>query len=231
MESMRALRPAGVLMAPLGRISDKSAVEAFCKDVPVVLFDSNLSGMGEAFVGHDNMQATMMICDYLCRTGAPPAFFEMKTPANPNAYRRRNAYCAAMEELGHPVHLVQAEGEGWEFERIGMEGGMRVISDGALPSETFLCSNDRLAIGLLAAAYQKGLRVGHGPGSALRIAGHDNHPWSQFTCPPLTTISQAYSQIAERAVELIFERIENGQAFDERREILFEGRLEMRASA
>ncbi len=66
-----------------------------------------------------------------------------------------------------------------------MEEGTRLITERALPSDTILCSNDRLAIGFIAAAYQKGLRVGHGPGCALRIAGHDDHPWAQFTCPPL----------------------------------------------
>ena len=40
--SLRALRPAGVLLAPLGRSSDRSAIEKFTRDVPTVLFDSNI---------------------------------------------------------------------------------------------------------------------------------------------------------------------------------------------
>ncbi|WP_417210246.1 LacI family DNA-binding transcriptional regulator [Antarctobacter sp.] len=231
LESLRAIKPAGALLAPLGRSSDKSAVESFCKAVPSVLFDSNLSGLGEAFVGHDNDQATGLICDYLCRTGQPPAFFEMRTPTNPNAYRRRRAYCNAMEQMGHPVHLLQVDGDGWDFEKIGLEGGMRLIDGGDLPSDTILCSNDRLAIGFLAAAYQKGLRVGLGPGSALRIAGHDDHPFSRYTCPPLTTVSQSYDAIAERSVERLFSLIESGERAEKRDEIFLEGRLIMRQSA
>ena len=152
-------------------------------------------------------------------------------PVNPNANKRRDAYIQSMDRLGHDPKVIQVEGTGWDFERIGLEEGMRLISGRSLPSETILCSNDRLAVGLIAAAYQKGLRVGHGPGCALRIAGHDDHPWSQFTCPPLTTVSQDYTSIAERSVETLFELIEDGKKVGERPEILFEGKLVLRSSA
>ena len=127
--------------------------------------------------------------------------------------------------------MIQVEGAGWDFERIGLEEGIRLISDRSLPSETILCSNDRLAVGLIAAAYQKGLRVGHGPGCAIRIAGHDDHPWSQFTCPPLTTVSQDYTAIADRSVEMLFGLIDGGKQTEDRPEILFEGKLILRSSA
>jgi len=227
--TLQSLRPAGALIAPLGRSSDFESVRRFSEEVPTVVFDSNLK-VGEAFVGSNNFQSIGLIVDYLCRTGEPPCFFEMP-PVNPNANKRRDAYTQSMERLGHDPKIIQVEGAGWDFERIGLEGGMRLISERALPSETVLCSNDRLAIGLIAAAYQKGLRVGHGPGSALRIAGHDDHPWSQFTCPPLTTVSQDYSAIAERSFELLFGLIEGGHTPGERREILFEGKLVLRSSA
>jgi DNA-binding LacI/PurR family transcriptional regulator len=231
LESLRSIKAAGVLMAPLGRASDRAAVEAFCRDVPVVHFDSNLSGVGDAFVGHDNIQATTMICEYLCRTGQTPAFFEMRTPTNPNAYRRRTAYTEAMQRDGRPVHLLQVEGDGWDFEKIGYEGGLKLIRERGLPTDTILCSNDRLAIGLLAAAYETGLRVGRGPGSALRIAGHDNHPFSRYTCPSLTTVSQDYAAIADRSAARLFELLDGGERNESREEILFEGKLVMRNSA
>lgn len=227
--TLQSLRPAGALIAPLGRHSDFESVERFTREVPTVVFDSNVD-VGEAFVGSNNFQSINLIVEYLCRTGEPPCFFEMP-PVNPNANKRREAYVQSMERLGHHPKVIQVEGTGWEFERIGLEEGGRLISERALPSDTILCSNDRLAVGFIAAAYQKGLRVGHGPGCALRIAGHDDHPWSQFTCPPLTTVAQDYSAIAERSVEILFELI-NGHRPDEGRpEILFEGKLVLRASA
>ncbi len=227
--TLQSLRPAGALIAPLGRRSDFESVKKFTEEVPTIVFDSNV-GVGEAFVGSNNFQSIGLIVDYLCRTGEPPCFFEMP-PVNPNANKRRDAYTQSMERLGHDPKVIQVDGAGWEFERIGLEGGMRLISDRSLPSDTVLCSNDRLAVGFIAAAYQKGLRVGHGPGCALRVAGHDDHPWSQFTCPPLTTVSQDYTAIAERSVEMLFSLIEGGSKAGERPEVLFDGKLILRSSA
>lgn len=227
--TLHSLRPGGALIAPLGRRSDFESVRRFAEDVPTVIFDSNVD-VGQAFVGSDNVQSIGLIVDYLCRTGEPPCFFEMP-PVNPNANKRRDAYIRSMEALGHQPKVVQADGGGWEFERIGLEEGIRLITNRSLPSETILCSNDRLAVGLIAAAYQKGLRVGHGPGCALRIAGHDDHPWSQFTCPPLTTVSQDYAAIAERSVGMLFELMNGGEFPKERAEVLFEGKLILRSSA
>ncbi len=229
LSTLQSLRPAGALIAPLGRTSDFESVRRFTEDVPTVVFDSNVD-VGEAFVGSNNAQSIGLIVDYLCRTGEPPCFFEMP-PVNPNANKRRQAYVESMERLGHEPHVIRVAGDGWEFEQIGLEEGMRLIDSRSLPSRTILCSNDRLAVGVIAAAYQKGLRVGHGPGCALRIAGHDDHPWSRFTCPPLTTVSQDYTAITERSVGMLFELIEGGEAPAGRPEVLFDGKLVLRSSA
>lgn len=231
LNNLRLIKPAGVLLAPLGRVSDAERIADFCKEVPTVLFDANIDNVGEAFVGSDNEQSVGLIVDYLCRTGQPPAFFEMRMPTNPNAIKRRTAYINSMNRLGHQPNLVQAEGDGWDFEEIGFREGSRVITERTLPTDTILCSNDRLAIGLLSAAYQLGLRVGLGPTCALRVAGHDDHPFSRYTCPTLTTVSQDYTSIAAKSAETLFKLIESDQNETSRTVTLFEGKLVMRGSA
>ena len=98
----------------------------------------------------------------------------MRNPANPNANKRRAAYIQVMEKLGLEPQIIKIEGEGWAFEEIGRQGALRVIEEKSLPTNTVLCSNDRLAIGFLAACYERGLRVGRGDGCALRVASHDD---------------------------------------------------------
>lgn len=231
LDTLRSIKPAGVLLAPLGRASDRRAIEVFCEDVPTVNFDANIDGAGEAFIGHNNAQATGLMLEYLIRSGEPPVFFEMRTPPNPNANKRRKAYVEGMERLGQTPHIVQAEGEGWEIEEIGYREGLRVISGARLATNTVFCSNDRLAIGFLAAAYEAGLRVGRGPDCMLRVAGHDNHPFSRYTCPTLTTVSHNYSAIATNSVLKVLSLIESGERGSEREIRLFDGELIMRASA
>lgn len=231
LEALRALKPAGVLLAPFGKASDRKDIESFGRDVPVVLFDANVEDTCEAFVGTDNMHSVDLIVEYLCRSGQPPCFFEMKSPTNPNANKRRQAYLQSMGRHGFEAHIYQAEGEGWGFEEIGRKEGGRLLYQNSFKTGTVLCSNDRLAIGMLSAAYGLGIRVGHGSGCTLRIAGHDDHPFSRFTCPSLTTIAQDYSAIANRAASTLFRILDTGERPSVREETLFEGTLVMRDSA
>ncbi|MCC0018717.1 MAG: LacI family DNA-binding transcriptional regulator [Rhodobiaceae bacterium] len=231
LESLRALKPAGVLLAPFGRASDKATIQRFGQDVPLVLFDADVEGAGEAFIGTNNAQSIALIVSYLCRSGEPPCFFEMRTPSNPNANKRREAYLESMKHLGQEAHIFQAVGTGWDFEEIGYREGGRMMAEGVFPTNTILCSNDRLAIGVLAAAYEQGLKVGCDEGCVLRIAGHDDHPFSRYTCPSLTTISQDYSAIADRAAMALLEVIDSDQRGQRRTITLFDGKLVLRNSA
>lgn len=229
--SLRAIKPAGVLLAPLGRESDRSALEAFCRDVPTVLFDSNIEGIGEAFIGSDNYSFVAQTVEYLTRTGEPPCFLEMRHPANPNANKRRDAYLSIMERLQLESHVISIEGKGWRFEEIGHQGGLKLLEENALPTNTVLCSNDRLAIGFLSACYEKGIRVGRDEDCDLRVASQDGHPFSRFTCPSLTTAAHDYNALSEHAVETLFRLIESGGRFKHREEKLFPAHLIMRESA
>ena len=231
MDSLRSIKPAGVLFAPLGRESDKAAIEAFCRDVPTVLFDSNIEGMGEAFIGSDNYSFVAQTVEYLTRTGGAPCFLEMRNPANPNANKRREAYISIMERLQLEPHIIRIEGKGWAFEEISHQGTLKLLEEDALPADTILCSNDRLAIGFLSACYEKGIRVGRNEDCQLRVASHDGHPFSGFTCPSLTTAAHDYTAVSEHAVETLFQLIENGGRFSQRKEKLFPAHLIMRDSA
>lgn len=229
LDNLRSLKPAGVLLAPLGRVSDKFKIAKFCDDVPTVLFDSFLPDIGLAFVGTSSPQMTQLIVDYLCRTGESPCFFEMKTPANPNADQRRQAYLEAVSALGLSAHVIQVPGEGWAFEEIGRREGARALANGSFKTNTVLCSNDRLAIGLLTACYEAGLDVGLKEGAQLRVAGQDDHPFSRYTCPPLTTVAQAYDAIARHSLDVLVAAVNGDRSVCETK--LFEGRLVMRQSA
>ncbi len=229
LDTLRSMKPAGVLLAPLGRASDVPALEKFCDDVPTLIFDSSVAELGLAFVGSDNFQFTSHITDYLCRTGEPPCFFEMKTPANPNAHRRRQAYLSAMETFGYEPQVISVEGEGWGFEEIGRLGGHDAFAKDRFSTNTILCSNDRLAIGLLTACYERKIIVGRGPECSIRVAGQDGHPHSRYTCPPLTTISHDYDAVSKRAADALFEAIDG--EVSPWKSTRIEGKLVLRDSA
>jgi len=231
LDTLRSMKPAGVLIAPLGRASDKATLERFCRDVPTVLFDSNIEDIGRAFIGSDNPQFTAEMVEYLCRTGEPPVYFEMKTPPNPNTNKRRNGYLQAMHTHGHDTQVISVDGEGWELEEIGYRGAMKVLESRILKRRTVFCTNDRLAIGFLAASYKNGLKAGIGPDCDIRIAGMDDHPFARFTCPALTTVAHNYDAISDRTARTLLEVIEGEKPTSDRAETFFQGKLIMRDSA
>lgn len=231
LDNLRSLKPAGVLLAPLGRTSDRKHIEAFCHDVPTILFDSNIEGVGAAFVGSDNFSFVSQTVEYLSRTGNVPCFFEMKDPANPNANKRRLAYLEIMDRLNLEPHIIKIDGKGWSFEEIGRQGALKILQEKALPTNTVLCSNDRLAIGFLSACHELGISVGRDEGSSIRVASHDDHPYARYTCPSLTTAAHDYESVSDYALSTLFQLIESGGRLEKRQEIVFAARLIMRDSA
>ena len=108
-----------------------------------------------------------------------------------------------------------------------------MLNAGKLPGKTILCANDRFAFGAMSALYAAGLKIGRGADCDVRIAGHDDHPLSRYTCPPLTTMAQNASEIAATSVQLLLKSInddaENGRVAATR--VILETSLVMRDSA
>jgi DNA-binding LacI/PurR family transcriptional regulator len=231
LDTLRSLKIAGAIVAPLGEASDARRIEQLSGEVPVVFLDSRISD-AIPFAGTDNRRSIALIVDYLCRSGEPPCFLEMPR-VNQNAGERVRAYVAAMDGLGLEPAIVALDGEaGWSFEEVGHGMASRLLDGPGFPRRTVLCANDRLAIGVLAAAFAKGVKVGIGPGCDLRVAGHDDHPLSRFTCPALTTVAQDYQGLAARSLEMLLDLIEGRRCEAAGPEhSLLETRLMMRASA
>jgi DNA-binding LacI/PurR family transcriptional regulator len=120
----------------------------------------------------------------------------------------------------------------WDFERFAFEEASRLFErPDRLPTRTLLCANDRLAFGVIAAAWQRGLKVGHGADCDLRVAGHDDHPLSEYACPPITTVAQNYNEIGRLAIELLLRKLgETGQPSG-KDQILLKSDLMLRQSA
>jgi len=229
MDSLLMMRVAGAIVAPLGTDTDVGMVDSLRARVPVVFLDSRLDDRSP-FVGTDNFQSIGLVTEYLCRTGDRPTYLELPA-VNHNGDQRREAYLRTMERLGLPPEVITLGGtHSWRFEDVGFAETMRLLEGAGLPTATVLCCNDRLALGVMAAAYQSGIRVGRGPGCQLRVAGHDDQPHSRHLCPPLTTVAQDVRQLGSRCVDILLARLDDG-ADIRPEQVALEARLMMRASA
>jgi DNA-binding LacI/PurR family transcriptional regulator len=197
-----SLKVSGALIAPLGLRSDHRTLEKLTKTLPIVYFDTYLEG-GMPFVGNNNSQSVSTIVDYLCRSGDAPVYFDIPH-INHNSPERLDSYVGTMQRLGQePIVISNTDNYTWDFERIGYEQMEAMLARGSLPGKTILCANDRLAFGVMAAVYSQGLKVGRKSDCDLRVAAHDDHPLSRYTCPGLTTMAQDFASMAGRSVETL----------------------------
>ena len=227
-ETLLSLKVSGAILAPLGQSTESELVGNLHARIPLVFLDSGLD-LPVPFVGNDNAQSVPLITEYLCRTGEPPTFFEAP-PVNHIGAERRDAYVGTMERLGlQPEFITVPSRRDWRFEAIGYNETERLLEGAGLPTRTVLCSNDRMAMGVLAAAHAHRLKVGRESDCDLRVAGHDDQPLSRFACPSLTTVAQDFEQIGTRALELLLGGIEDGQNAAE--QFRCEARIVMRQSA
>lgn len=231
-ESLASMHAAGVILAPLGIDADLSRLHRLREFMPIVFVDSRLDSE-TAYVGTNNEQSISLIVDYLCRSGSPPAFFTMPA-VNYNGIERERAYTTKMTEIGHEPRIIN-EGmpyTGWDFEQYGQTAMLELIDSGKLDADTILCANDRLAFGVLSAAFKRGLAVGRSGDARLRVAGHDDQPLSKFCCPALTTVAQDVEAIGIEAVKLLLDKLgRDGPAAKHDVERLFDARLMLRESA
>ena len=218
-------KSAGAIVAPLGEASRKNLFRQIEKAMPLVFLDARVEA-DAAFVGTDNYSSMSLMVDYLLRSGAPPSYFDMPA-VNQNASERREAYEASMLERGAQPVIFDVPTLDWDFERLAFEETTRLFKASAPVGGTILCANDRVAFGVMAAACQVGISVGRL--ADLRIAGHDDHPLSQYACPSLTTVAQDVDRLATLSLERLMQGIADGA--NETSTDRLEARLIMRNSA
>ncbi len=88
----------------------------------------------------------------------------------------------------------------------GIAAAERLLSSREPPSAVF-CFNDEMAMGVIAAARARAVRVPRD----LSVVGFDDIRFARLQEPPLTTIAQPMREIGERTQRLLME-ILNGQA-------------------
>lgn len=230
-QMLLSLKLSGAIVAPLGLETNGSMIRSLADAIPLVILDSRIDDVSP-FIGTDNRQSIALMVEYLCRTGEHPCYLDMPI-VNQNAVDRREAYIQAMTMSGLEPNIITVDSKTWNFEEVGFEEASAILDKGGFPTRTVLCANDRLAFGVIAAAYQKGLRVGREPDCDLRVAGHDDHPLSRFTTPPLTTVAQDYQSIATVGVDMLLDLIHGrgGQSDAAGNVIKLEAKLIMRGSA
>jgi DNA-binding LacI/PurR family transcriptional regulator len=193
-------------------------------EIPIVLAEFKLEDPKASTILLDYTTGIRAAVDHLKELGHRKIAF-LAGPHNiHSAITRENDFRTAMEEAGLPIQKK------WVIEcdhtlKGGVTGFDRLQSLAARPT-AILCSNDMTAIGVLRAAYLKGLRVPQD----LSVVGLDDIDFAEFTLPPLTTIRLSRGDLARAAFEALRLQAEESSNPKIQREFLVSTSLVLRGS-
>lgn len=154
----------------------------------------------------------------------------MTVDAASQAFALRNritGYLRAHEEAGvtpDPALFWSPGARMPGFEE-GRQLAERVLSASPRPTAIFFV-NDRVAIGAMHALLARGVRIPHD----LSVIGFDGLEEGAYAAVPLTTVVQPMADVAEKAIELLINRIQEGDAEGEPRRVVVSPQLVIRES-
>jgi len=119
-----------------------------------------------------------------------------------DARARAAGWRAALEDSG--LEAMEAVEGDWGPQS-GYRAGVELLTGraGQVPDAVF-CANDLMALGLLAAARDLGVRVPED----LAVVGYDDTAGAGFFSPPLTTLSQPFDELGRLCLEVLLEGVD-----------------------
>jgi LacI family repressor for deo operon, udp, cdd, tsx, nupC, and nupG len=179
----------------------REIVKQFGSTAPVVNGCEFDPALGIPSVHIDNAAASRTAMEHLYGLGHERIAVVGGPPDNPLHQQRLEGAKAAAGARGRLRLLTIVPGD-FSVES-GYAAAKKLLSRAPTPTAAF-CFSDQMALGVLAACRDLGLRVPED----FSIVGFDDLASSRYLTPPLTTIAQPMREIGVRAVNLLLAIIE-----------------------
>ncbi|EEO01416.1 substrate-binding domain-containing protein [Vibrio cholerae] len=172
-------------------------------DIPIVVMDWGPILFASDKIQDNSLQGGYMAAKHLIECGHKEIGCITGPLIRHQAQMRYEGYKRALAEAGiaiNPDWIVESD---FECEG-GYQAFEKLYQRGKLPSALFV-SNDMMAMGVIQAASQRGLRVP----DDLSLIGYDDVHIAKFMTPALTTIHQPTYRLGKAAVDTLLYRLEN----------------------
>ncbi|PAR35549.1 substrate-binding domain-containing protein [Vibrio metoecus] len=172
-------------------------------DIPVVVMDWGPILFASDKIQDNSLQGGYMAAKHLIECGHKDIGCITGPLIRHQAQMRYEGYKRALAEAGiaiNPDWIVESD---FECEG-GYQAFEKLYQRNKLPSALFV-SNDMMAMGVIQAASQRGLRVP----DDLSLIGYDDVHIAKFMTPALTTIHQPKYRLGKAAVDTLLYRLEN----------------------
>jgi DNA-binding LacI/PurR family transcriptional regulator len=197
-----------VVIAPL--LGTVAVMPSLSRTVPIVIVESGIAP-GLMSVRVDQAEGARQVTRHLLERGASTVWHV----AGPGDWVEAEARVAGWRDelvrAGARIpHLLRGT---WQPES-GYQAGRRLI--GRTDVEAVFVANDQMALGLLRAFHEAGVRV---PDDVL-VAGFDDVPEAAFFTPPLTTVRQDFAAVGRRSIDLLLAQVAGVAGAEPRADVL-----------
>ncbi|TDP91110.1 LacI family DNA-binding transcriptional regulator [Labedaea rhizosphaerae] len=194
-------RVAGVILSPTGESTTVDPLLA--RGTPMVTVDRPLTDRTSDTVLVATLESAREATAHLMAHG----YRRIGCITGPSGVRtaddRLAGYREALRAAKHPssARLVRRT----EYREAGARRAMLDLFDQAEPPDAVLVANSAMAVGVLAALKELGLR----PGADVGVVAFDETPWAALVDPPLSVVAQPAYEVGQAAARLLLSRIED----------------------
>jgi DNA-binding LacI/PurR family transcriptional regulator len=181
-------------------LSSAMADECARLGTPVILFNRYIPRSKASAVCCDNVAGGRMVADLFLDAGHQRMAYVAGRANTSTNVDRANGFGARLRERG-VVDWLYEQGE--YTHESGYAAAQRLLARADCPDAIF-AANDIMAMGVLDAARERGVRVPE----QLSVIGFDGIPAGEWQAYSLTTICQPVEEMIEATLELVEQRIE-----------------------
>jgi LacI family transcriptional regulator len=191
-----------ILTAP---ICDNREVASLLADlkIPSAHISPKESGEGAISINCNDEEASYSLTQFLISQGHRVIGFIKGHPTHGATAKRLKGYRKALKE-NHIRYSPTLVRQGYFTFDSGKASARKLLNQQHPPS-AIIASNDDMAAGVFFEAHDKGLAIP----KDLSVAGFDDTPIASRIWPPLTTVRQPISDMAETAAMLLISRLQN----------------------
>lgn len=182
-------------------------------DIPFVAFGRTENDNDFHLVDDDGYAAMRLIVDHLASLGHKRFACVSEPLYLTKAYHRVQGFIDGLRAHNLPVNddmIIETL-----FRQPSGQAAAAQLLDRPVPPTAIVAVNDLLAIGAVAEAQERGLRVGHD----VSITGYDDILLSRYVTPPLTTIHQSARHMGKMVSKMLLQLI-NHEPIEEKQIIL-----------
>lgn len=169
----------------------------------VVCIDRGLTNLSVDVVKSDNETGAFNAVEHLIKLGHRRIAHITGDPSIPTTQERISGYMAAHRQYGLPVDNDIIRGRESNFVS-GLELTREILDLPDCPTAIF-AANNLLTLGALETILTRGLKIPED----IAVVGFDDVYWATSLNPPLTAVRQHGLEIGQRAIELLYLRIQH----------------------